>query len=294
MPVKESFINIEEKHGLRKLAYTDWGNEDNKRVLVCVHGLSRNGRDFDFLAKSLEKDYRIICPDVAGRGNSDWLEDKKRYNYTTYVSDILILLENLGLQKIDWVGTSMGGIIGMIIASQKANLINKMVLNDIGMHISGKALDRIFDYVSIKPEFKSYEDAARNLKARMLTFGLETDEQWRHIFKYSIEENNGIYTFRYDAEIVQKIPIITRILGNIKSPRRIGKCPDVNLEKFWNKINCPVFVLRGEVSDILSDETYNKMLASKSQTQGAVIKGVGHAPMLMNDEQISYIGKWLA
>lgn len=291
--MKEHFLNISEKDGERKLAYTSWGDDLNGQVLLCVHGLSRNSRDFDFLAKSLADKYRIICIDVAGRGNSDWLQDKKRYNYRTYVADVLLLLKSLKINIVDWVGTSMGGIMGMMVAAQRPDLINKMVLNDIGSLISGEALDKIFKYVSQNLQFDSFGAACDNLKSRMATFGVSEDEHWQHILKHTIQERDGKYTYRYDPKIVQKLPLSFRILGNLKNLKRIGKCPDINLDKFWNAIQCPVFVMRGAESGILSEQTYKAMLASRGNVSGVQIGGVGHAPMLMDEMQISLIREWL-
>jgi len=293
MVFREEFVTLEGKDGERKLAFTSWGDKGNDKVLFCVHGLSRNGRDFDFLANSLKDNYRVICIDVAGRGNSDRIKDKKLYNYDTYVKDVLYLLDKLDIKSVDWVGTSMGGIIGMIIAAKKTDLINKMILNDIGYHISGKALDRIFDYVGAKTEFNSYEEASRGLKARMMSFGVSEDEHWQHIFNHSIEEKNGVFVYRYDKDIVQKVPLSYRIIGNLKNPKRIGKCPDVDLSKFWNLVSCPVLLIAGEKSDILTEDVYNKMLSSGKEIDGVRIQEVGHAPMLMDEEQISLVKKWL-
>lgn len=293
MAVREGYIKVDEENGDRKLAYASWGDEKNDRVLFCVHGLSRNGRDFDFLAKALENDYRVICPDVAGRGNSDWLIKKKDYNYSTYVMDALSLLDSLNIKKVDWLGTSMGGIMGMIIAAKRPELVNKLVLNDIGPKIPGEALDRIYEYVSIKPEFDSYEQAAKHLKKRMSTFGVYYNDLWDHIFKYSIEEKDGKFVFRYDSEIVQKMPLLARVFGNIKKPKRIGKCPDVVLDRYWDSISTPILVINGEESDILSKDTYDKMLSSKNNVDGIRIPDIGHAPMLMDDKQISQVKEWL-
>ena len=295
MPAKNCFIKIPANNheGYRRLAYIHWGDEKNKKVLLCVHGLSRNAHDFDFLAKELEEHYRIIVLDVVGRGDSQWLEKASDYNYNTYSSDVLALLNELGIDSVDWVGTSMGGIIAMVVGAQKPSLINKLVLNDVGPFIPGLALDRIFKYVGAEYEFGSREKAERVLKIRMSTFGLR-EQDWPHIFKYSIENaQNGKFRFAYDKDIIKKPPLLHRILGNIKNPKRLLKMHDVNLWAFWDKLNCPMLVLRGESSDILLKDTVEEMLKKRDNIKVNEISGVGHAPMLMSRDQINIVKEWL-
>ncbi len=297
MQPEELFINIPDKskQGFHKIAYTRWGNKDNPKVLLCMHGLSRNGRDFDFLAQELCNDYQVIAVDVAGRGRSQWLEDKDQYNYVTYTSDIFYLLGILGIDKVDWVGTSMGGIIAMLMGAYKPDLINKLVLNDIGTFVPGEALERIFDYVGKTALFDSRTAAERILKARMSSFGTLSEEHWQHIFKYSvIEIAGGKFSFAYDPQIIKKPSFWQRLKGiNIKKPKRWLKMPDVDLLKFWEKIQCPVLILRGEVSDILHKDTADKMMDGRDDVKLVEIKNTGHAPMLMDKEQISIVKSWL-
>jgi pimeloyl-ACP methyl ester carboxylesterase len=282
------FININS----RKLAYTQWGDANNEKVLFCVHGLSRNGRDFDFLAQALADNYRVICVDIAGRGRSDWFEKQSQYNYPTYVSDIFVLLDNLGIKKVDWVGTSMGGIIAMLVAAMRPGLINKLVINDIGPFFPGAAIGRIVEYVRNAPLFDSFDAAAAAMRARMSTFGINKEEHWQHIFQYSIQQVGDKFRFAYDPKIVKKSFSIKQVLKNLLHPSKWREMPDVDLWKFWDAVNCPVLLLRGEVSDILSRETAEKML-QKPNVKMVEFKGVGHAPMLMDEEQIGVVVKWL-
>lgn len=295
MTSKNCFIKIptDNEQGYRRLSYIHWGDESNENVLLCVHGLSRNAHDFDHLAKKLENNYRIIALDVAGRGGSQWLEKPSDYNYNIYSSDVLFLLKELGIRSVDWLGTSMGGIIAMLVGAQNPKLIKKLVLNDIGPFIPGIALDRIFQYVGAEYEFKTKEKAERVLKIRMATFGVDAQD-WPHILKHSIEETeNGRFRFAYDKDIIKKPPLLQRVIVNIKTPRRLFKMHDVNLWPFWNKLDCPTLVLRGEKSDILPYSVMQEMAQKRNNIQTHEFAGVGHAPMLMNKEQLKVVGDWL-
>lgn len=290
------YLEIPQSNKSRKIAYIEWGEENSDNVLICVHGLSRNAHDFDFIAGKLCDNYRIISIDMAGRGKSDWLNNKSDYNYKTYISDIYHLIYELNLRRIDWLGTSMGGIIGMVIAAQSPELIHKIVINDIGPYIPGEALERIMSYVGKVPEFDRRQEAEDELRERMKTFGVAKETHWKHIFMHTvIQKENGMYSFAYDPAIVQKIPFLQRLLGiNIKKPQRWLKIPDVNLWKFWNKIRCPILVVRGSASDVLTQDTLKKMQTSNPQVTAVELPGIGHAPTLMDREQIEMIRKWLA
>lgn len=283
------FIQI----GKRKLSYQQWGDAANEKVLICVHGLSRNSHDFDYLAKAMSPHYRVIAVDVAGRGQSDWFDDKSQYNYGTYVADMLALVDNLGIKKVDWIGTSMGGIIAMLLFAKRPNLINKLVLNDIGPLISGVALDRIIKYVTLAPVFDMREQAEAAIKARMKTFGIKTDEHWQHVTKHSVEAVGDKFRFAYDPALVKKPSLAFTFLSNIKHPSKWRTMPDINLWPFWQKIACPVLVIRGAVSDILSAETAAKMQEGRSNVSVIELADVGHAPMLLEDEQIAIVKNWL-
>lgn len=277
----------------RQLAYTQWGDPSNSRVLLCVHGLSRNGRDFDFLAQKMEATHRVICVDVAGRGKSDWLTDPAGYQYPVYLADILALLDALSVKEVDWVGTSMGGILAMMAAAQRPGMIRRLVLNDIGPFIPGAALDRIVTYVGKGTQFPSREAAEQELRARMSTFGL-SQEQWQHVFAHSIVESGaGGYRLAYDPRIVRPLPLSVRVLGNLKHPSRWGKIPDIQLWPFWKAVTCPVLLVHGRLSDILTDETVQKMKETHPLLQYYPVEGVGHTPMLMEKEQIDVVQGFL-
>jgi len=289
--------DVDTQKGRHILFYCEWGNADSKNVAICVHGLSRNSRDFDYLANALADKYRVICIDVVGRGKSEWLSDKSQYDYETYITDVVNLIDHLGLRKFDWIGTSMGGIMGMLIAARYPHLVKSLVLNDIGPIIPGNAIERILSYVGSSYEFHNRIDAERALRERMKTFGVKQEEHWRHLLKHSIiKKLNGKYTFTYDPNIVPAPKLVTKLrgmMGRIMPRAKKSSFPDVNLMDIWEKITCPVLALRGSKSDVLTKETATEMENNKENLKLVEFADVGHAPMLMEDEQIEIVRKWL-
>lgn len=262
--------------GFHKLHYAEWGDANNPNVLLCLHGLSRNGRDFDYLAQFLAAEYRVICPDMAGRGASDWLFDAKTYNYPQYLSDITALLARINQDRIDWLGTSMGGILGMILAAQPGTPIKRLILNDVGAFIPKESLKRIVQYVSQSPTFASLEQATLYLKQILASFGITDENHWDHIVHYSIKEiTPQQFCLSYDPKIIANL-----------APE------DVNLWAYWQQINCPTLIIRGKESDLLPLAIAHKML-EKEDTTLVEIEGAGHAPSLMTTAQITTIHKWL-
>ena len=150
--------------GLHRMVYYEWGERGNTKVLVCVHGLSRNGRDFDILAQALAGDYRVICPDVVGRGRSDWLRDPAGYTIPQYVADMMVLIARLDVETVHWLGTSMGGLIGMVLASLENTPVTRLLLNDVGPEISSASIRRIGEYIGRAPKFDTYDDAERYIR----------------------------------------------------------------------------------------------------------------------------------
>jgi pimeloyl-ACP methyl ester carboxylesterase len=267
------------------MAYYEWGNPDNNEVVVCVHGLSRNGRDFDVLAQALAPHYRVICPDIAGRGKSSWLENKADYSYATYLADMSALLLQLHLSKVTWLGTSMGGILGMMIASSQPALVQRMVLNDVGSVVSAEGLKRILGYVGTSNVFADKESAMQHLRTIMKPFGIHSEPQWQHMFAISFTAlPDGTYTFAYD-------PAISQPFKEAASTEK--ELQDIDLSMFWNAVQCPVLILRGEDSDILSAETAQSMCKRAIATDYIEIEGAGHAPALMDDYQVSTVCNWI-
>ena len=267
-------------HGFHRVHYTEWGDSDNPKVLICVHGLTRTGRDFDFLAAALEHEYRVICPDVVGRGQSDWLNDKSDYTYPLYVNDMAMLLARIDAERIDWVGTSMGGLIGIFLASYAGSPIHKMVINDIGPRIPAAGLQRVATYVGQVVTFDSIEKMEKFLRTIAATFGNLSDEQWRHMTIHGARQlEDGRYTFAYDPGIAKNF--------------RTLDLKDIDLWSMWDAIHCPTLVLRGEHSDVLDHADAVIMTERGPKATLIEFPGMGHAPALMADDQIAVVRNWL-
>lgn len=268
--------------GFRKVAYTEWGEGGaGRRTVVCVHGLTRSCRDFDVLAQALSSQYRVICPDIAGRGKSDWLADAKLYDYATYLADMAALIARLDVEEVDWIGTSMGGLIGMFLAATRHAPIRSLVMNDVGAKLGGTALSRIASYVGHRPVFPDIEAAEAHFRQVHAPFGALTDEQWRHLTETSLRSAPGGYQFHYD-------PLIAEGFKNLPQG-------DVDLWPAWNGVSCPVLVIRGAQSDLLDAETLAAMQNGRPDSCQAVeIPGCGHAPALMDAQHIKLIQDWLA
>ena len=278
MSMREGQVRCYDRHGFHFMRYVEWGDPANKRVLVCVHGLTRNGRDFDHVARSLEDAYRVVCPDIAGRGRSDWLRDPADYNYPVYCADLTTLIAKLGVETVDWLGTSMGGIIGMIMAGLPGSPVRKLVLNDVGCMIPREALERIGQYLGSTPAFDSIEAVEKVVRA-VSPFGELTDEQWRHLAVHGAKQDDqGRWRFRYDPGIAKNFHAVP-----------VG---DIDLRPMWNALHGPVLVIRGESSDLLREDTLDEMRA-RPHTEALVVPGTGHAPMLMDDFQAGAIRKFL-
>lgn len=266
-----------------QIAYTEWGDSSNPRVLVCVHGLTRNSRDFDHLAQALKHEYRVLCIDVAGRGKSQWLSDPAHYNYGTYVADILALLSHLDIKQVDWVGTSMGGLIAMALAAVSPALIKKLVLNDIGPFIPASTLKRISRYVAVTPEFSDLEGVEKHLRTILAPFGIKQDVHWQHISEHSvIRKDEGQLVLAYDPAIA----------GAFKRPGT-EEITDIDLWSLWENLTCKVLVLRGATSDALLAETAEKMTITGPKAKLVEFAGIGHAPALMEEDQIKVVKDWL-
>jgi pimeloyl-ACP methyl ester carboxylesterase len=265
---------------LHHMAYTDWGNPNNPRVLVCVHGLTRNGRDFDALATVLSDEYRVICPDIAGRGRSDWLIDKSAYAIPTYVGHIVTLLAQLGAEQVDWLGTSMGGLMGMSLAAMPNTPIRRLILNDIGPVLPKRALSRIGEYVGLAPAFANEALAETYLRKICEGFGPLTDAQWKHLTTYSMQHDEDGFKVSYDPAIGDAM-------------RASLNDADVVLWDIYDQIHCPTLVIHGCESDLLQPQTVVGMAQRGPLAQCVEIPETGHAPMLMSADQIEYVRSFL-
>lgn len=252
-------------------------------AVLCVHGLTRNGRDFDFLASALQRNYQVLCPDMPGRGKSDRLSPLY-YNYQTYLFDLQCLLTSLGISRLHWIGTSMGGILGMMMAGAMPGLIASLVLNDVGCIVAAAGLKRILSYAGSTMEFPSRSDAEAALRDIFIPFGIREEAHWRHIFTHSIEDLlSGGARFAYD-------PAIAAGLG--ADP---ALAQDINLWPLWEAVkSIPTLLIRGAESDILTPETARQMQQNHPCLSLHEVASTGHAPMLMEPEQIAVIEAWLS
>ena len=269
--------------GFHRLAYTEWGSPKAARTVLCVHGVSRNGRDFDALAEALaERCARVIAPDLPGRGRSDWLATPAHYTDRAYTRAMATLIARLDVEQVDWIGTSLGGHIGMLMASEPATPVRRLVLNDFGARISAAALRRIGSYLTKSWRFASVADLEAHLREMHAPFGKLSDTQWRHLAEYSaVPDDKGGFRFHFDPAIGQRFAVPIWL--------------DVVLWQVWEKIACPVLVLRGERSDLLSPSTIDDMVRRRpdGQVTAVEVPGCGHAPALMDAAQIGVVSRFL-
>jgi pimeloyl-ACP methyl ester carboxylesterase len=268
--------------GFHHMAYVEWGDPANPQVLVCVHGLTRCGRDFDFLATALADKYRVICPDVVGRGRSDWLPDKRQYAVPQYCADMVTLLARADVGTVHWLGTSMGGIIGMALAAMDRTPIARLVLNDVGPVITAESIARIGKFLGAAPRFRSIEEAEVFVRFVSAPFGALTDAQWRHLTVHTLRPTpDGGFEMAYDPGIAEPFR------------RDMGDGKDVELWPAYDAIRCPTLLVRGANSDLLTAEAAQKMSERGPKAKLVEIPGVGHAPMLMDAAQIATVRDFL-
>ncbi len=271
-------------HGFHRISYLEWGasrSANTKRTLFCVHGLTRNARDFDFFAKAMCDRYRIVCPDVVGRGDSDHLISEEGYNYLQYNADMNAVLARLNVSEVDWIGTSMGGIIGMVLASVPQSPIRRLVVNDIGPEVSREALLSIAQYIGKSDTFETLNDVETHLRKIYSEFAPMSDDDWHQMAKYSSRRTRtGRWRLKVDSRVGDAYrDSITYF--------------DVDMWETWEKITCPVLVLRGKNSSFLTEEVAEKMLSCGPSTTLVEFEDTGHTPTLRNDEQVQTIADWL-
>jgi pimeloyl-ACP methyl ester carboxylesterase len=266
--------------GFHRIAYTEWGQASAQPPVICVHGLTRNGRDFDYLTRSLESDGRqAFCPDMVGRGKSDWLANPADYNYPQYLTDMTALIARTGAESVDWVGTSMGGLIGMLLAAEANTPIRRLVINDTGPFITLMALKRIGAYVGQSPVFDNLEDAEKHMREIYAPFGDLSDDNWRHLARY------GVRTMPYNKLSLAWDPAIAEPILAVNQ--------DVDLWTAYDRICCPVLLLHGLDSDILPTSIAQEMTQRGPRAQLVEFPKIGHAPALMDPTQIAVVTEFL-
>ena len=286
--------------GSHRMAYWQWGDPQSDHVVVCAHGLTRQGRDFDVLARALCEHaggaVRVVCPDVAGRGQSDWLKDPMQYGFPTYVADMLVLLAQLqreaAISTLDWLGTSMGGVIGLILAGQPGLpmpvRLHRLALNDIGPAVSLPGLLRIQAYVGNTGRFNSLDQAADAMWAISDSFGPHTREQWlalcRPMVKPLAGDPEGALTLHYDPALA--VPM--------KGLSEEGVAAMVAmLWQLYDAVTVPVLLLRGAQSDVLLQTTATAMTQRGPRARLVEFVGIGHAPTLVAADQVEVVRQWL-
>ncbi|MDR3398239.1 MULTISPECIES: alpha/beta fold hydrolase [Paraburkholderia] len=274
---RQRYVQCASPAGLHRVAYTEWGDPANPRVLVCVHGLTRSGRDFDRLAAQFASTYRVVCPDVAGRGLSSWLANPNFYSVPQYVADMVTLIARLNVETVDWFGTSMGGLIGMALAGLPETPIRKLLLNDVGPHLEPVAVQRIGDYLGKPVRFDTLQQGVDYAALLAKTFGPLTPDEWREINTPLLHEKDGAWLMRYDPRIAEPFAAITE---------EAAKLGEAVLWRSLAAFQGPVLVVRGEQSDLLSRETVTQMTETGAAVSSVEIAGVGHAPAFLSADQI--------
>ena len=270
--------------GLHRMAYWQWGDPANPRVVVCAHGLARQGRDFDTLARALSADFRVVCPDVVGRGRSDRLRNPQLYVLPTYLGDMVTLLARVDADEVHWVGTSMGGLIGFGLASLPDTPLRSLVLNDVGPRIEFAALERIGTYLGQPAHWATVEEAAEALWQVSRTFGPHTADEWLALSRPQLRADRDGWTTHYDPGIAVPFRAVTR-----ESAER----DQAVAWAVWDTLRLPTLLLRGGDSDLLSRETADAMAARGPRPRVVEFAGVGHAPTLVHDDQVAAVCDFL-
>ncbi len=279
-PPRERRLELDEPFAGVELAYLEQSPPDPVRTVVCVHGLTRNAHDFDVVAGELARHgARVLAVDVVGRGRSSWLDDPHGYAMPTYIGHLQQWLARLELDAVDWIGTSMGGLIGMMLAAGESPPIARLVLNDIGPFVSKQALAQIKSYLALELRFATLAEAEEHLRFIHAPFGPLSDEQWRYLTYYSVVADDDGWRLHYDPAI--KVPYAELAED------------DIALWELWDGIRCPTLVLHGWESVILTAKTCAQMRERGPKAEVVHFPGIGHAPALMSQDQIFAIRRWL-
>lgn len=273
-----------DSQGLHRMAYREWGDAANPRVLVCAHGLSRQGHDFDVLAQALAGDYRVVCPDVVGRGESDRLADPRGYQIPAYVADMVTLLARLNATTLHWVGTSMGGLIGLGLASLAGSPVSRLVLNDVGPAIRFEAIERIGSYLGAPQHWRTLDEAADYLRTISQGFGPHSRDEWLALTRPMLKADGDGFRPHYDPAIALPFKALTR---------EMVAAGEALTWRAYDAIRCPTLLLRGADSDLLARDTALAMTTRGPQARLHEFAGVGHAPTLVAPEQVAVVREFL-
>ncbi len=280
MAMKARNLPVLGPHGFVDLAYWDWEGPPGAPVVLCVHGLTRNGRDFDALAEALSARFRVVCPDLPGRGKSGWLDDAAGYGFPFYLAVCAALFARLDTAAIDWVGTSLGGLVGMFFAGLPNHPVRRLVLNDVGPFLPKEGLERIAAAIGADPAFSSRDELEAYLRRTYSGFGPLSDAQWRHLAAHAGRtRSDGRLGLAFDP--------------GLAAPFASGLIADIDFWPYYDRLQCPTLVLRGAESDILRARDAAAMAVRGPRAQIVEFAGVGHAPALMAEEQIAAIRDFL-
>lgn len=294
---KDYFLGLSEE-GFHRVVYSEWGEFDNTQLpIICVHGLTRNRHDFDDLAKYLsDKGNHVFCPDIVGRGDSDWFKNPLHYTYEQYISDMTGMIARVHKERVNWIGSSMGGLLGMFLASMSNSPIERLVINDIGPQIPAKGIARLAKYAGKEPEFSSILEAKNYFKSVYTGFGNLSDEQWLTLTKNSIREiSPGKFAAKLDPG-VKIMPAKSKIAWRaLMHPLKAleGTFFDIDLWPIWHNVSCPVLVIHGRMSDLLTPPIIEKMQKSHGNIDVVEVDDAGHAPALLDPQQHELIYQWL-
>jgi pimeloyl-ACP methyl ester carboxylesterase len=308
-PTQQSFLSLG-PDGFHRIAYTDWGDAASRHSVICVHGLSRNSRDFDRLASALASHCRVVCMDVVGRGNSDWLRDKSGYCFPTYLGDAAALIARVTTPlpksrigdlrarllgpppaaRVDWVGTSMGGLIGMLLAAKPGSPIRRLVMNDVGPLVPWNALIDLKGRVGSQTRFTSADALEEHLRHACAAFGPLDDAWWQHLVRHGAERlEDGAYRLLHDPDIGRGLPVHR----DPELPIGPAFLRGIDLWSIWKEVRCPVLVLRGADSDVLPASVVEEMRRLKPDLKVVEFPGVGHVPALADAGQIGAVREFL-
>jgi len=272
------YVTCASSDGPHRMAYHAWGDSSNPKVLICVHGLTRRGSDFKTLAQAMSGEYYVVCPDVVGRGDSDRLKNPMLYAVPQYVADMASLIKQLDVRQVDWFGTSMGGLIGMVYASMPNNPIRRMLINDVGPHIEPEAIQRLGSYVGQAFAFPNRADALQRLNEICATFGSHTPEEWEIYNGPMLVQKDGLWVMHYDPDISVPFASVNPIMA---------KAGEMAMWHAFKQIHIPMLIVRGGDSDLLSAKTVAQMCKVNPYLRSIEIPGVGHAPAFVKAEQIA-------
>jgi pimeloyl-ACP methyl ester carboxylesterase len=268
------------EQGFHKVVYHEWGDPEQANALICAHGFTRNSHDFDFLAERFKSHYRVICPDIVGRGESDWLPLSTHYEPLQYIRDMTILLGRINAKTVTWIGTSMGGLIGIILAAMPQTPIKRLILNDVGPFIAKKSMQGLGTALANATEFATLVELEQHLKKIYMGFGPLEERHWQHILKYDHKKNsNGKYRRNYDPAIVQQL--------------HTNQQMELNLWPYWAHVTQPTLVLHGLLSEMLTPGTAQKMQVDKPNVTLIDLPHIGHPASLMIDSEIELVANWL-